>query len=259
MALRARIEVAALRIFDDDAVDPVRRIVVVGAVRTLEADDHRTVLAGEADHHHRLAAPEQPVHRGAGRVLTRVVAVIVVMVPRLHPPEHGRDRDRVQTGIPALVELAPQVEDGLRGQRIFRRGVVLDDPAARRRARERVTGRILELGEPLHAGERVAHRLEGMVERERPGRRRDRELRQIVGRAAEEPSASDRPLEPRGIDRCVAGEAGIGRHRDLGAVDLRRRLPGDAKETGCLRTTGVVDKRHHRAGRRARAGGGVPG
>src|SRR5207237_6643043 len=152
----------ALRVLDDDAGDPVARVVVIGAERSLEPDEYRPVLPGEADDHDRLPAAHEPVHRRAGRVLARVVAVVVVVVARVHPLKDRGDRDGIEAGIVAPIELPTQVEDRLRGEWVFARRVVLDDPAAGRRAGERLPRRILELGDPLHVGRSVAPALQAV-------------------------------------------------------------------------------------------------
>ncbi|PYP29340.1 MAG: hypothetical protein DMD49_13265 [Gemmatimonadetes bacterium] len=104
--LRERIQIAALGILDDDASDPVTRIVVVGAERPLKAHEHGPVLPGEADDDDRLPAAHEPVHRRAGRLLARVEAVVVVVIARVHALQDRGDRDRIEAGVVALIELA---------------------------------------------------------------------------------------------------------------------------------------------------------
>jgi len=70
----------------------------------------------------------------AGRVLTGVVAVVVVVVPRVHPLEDRGDGDGIEARVVAAIELPAEIQDGLRGERVLAGRVVLDDPAARRRA-----------------------------------------------------------------------------------------------------------------------------
>src|SRR5207237_6452228 len=117
-----------------------------------------------------------PVRRTAGLVFAPVVAVVVVVIARVQPLEDGRDRDGIEARIVAPIELPAEVEDRLRGERILARRVVLDDPAAGRRAGERLPRRVLELGEPLHVGQSVAHGLEAVLEWEGAGRGRDAEV-----------------------------------------------------------------------------------
>ena len=139
----------------------------------------------------------------------------MVVVARVHPLEHARDRDGIEPRVAAAIELLAQVENALRGQRVLPGRVVLNDPAARRGARERIGGGVLEFGKPFHVGEPVAERLELVLEGEAARRRRQREVRDVVGRTFQQARAAERSSHGGGVYGRLAGESGIGRERDV--------------------------------------------
>src|SRR5205823_6421934 len=180
-----------------------------------------------------------------------VVAVVVVVVARVHPLKDCGDRDGIEAGIVAPIELPTEVEDRLRGERVLARRVVLDDPAAGRRAGERLPRRILELGEPLHVGQSVAHGLEAVLERKGAGRGREAQVRDVIRCSLQQTAAAERPLEAIRVDARAAFETRIRRERHLRRVDMRARVPcREERARGLRATRGLRDRDVRRSRRR---------
>src|SRR6266566_1712146 len=176
------------------------------------------------------------------------------MIARVQPLKDRGDRDGIRDWIVAPIELASEVEDRLRRERILPRRVVLDDPAAGRRARERLTLWILERGEPLHVGQAVAHGLEAVLEGECADGGREPQIGDIVRRTFQQTAAAERPLEAIRVDACAALEARIRGERHLRRVDVRARLPRREERASGLRAAGRLRDRDIGCSRRGGRG-----
>ena len=179
----------------------------------------------------------------------------MVVIARVHALQDRGDRDRIEAGVVALIELAAEIEDGLRGERILAGRVVLDDPAAGRGTREWLALRILELGEPLHVGQPIAHGLEAVLEGEGADRRGELQFGDVAGRTLEKAAAAERSLEAIRVDAGAAVETRIRCQRDSRRVDVRAGLPRRQERSRGLRAAGGLADRdvgRPRDGRRRR-------
>ena len=217
----------------------------------LEAGEHRRVLTGERDHDDRLRAPGQPIGRCAGRLLLGAERVVVVAVGRLQAREQRRDRRGIQPRIGAAVAVAPECQEGCRGEGIAPRGEGVNDPHARRGTRERLTCRILEFAEPGHPDQSVPHRPEGLDGRcRRAGTRADGERDLDVGRRRKQAGAAVAARPSIGVARRGAGEGhrGCDHHADVAHRDRRGPAAGEEPR----RLGRVTDRRERDDGRRGR-------